>query len=267
MENTYLLNGRFLHNLNGWTVSDSAVVYSAGDGDDHYGVAVLPTGNKSIEQVFNVDMIRSFVLHVAVKAVGAALTAGQAVIVIEDGNGNTVTTLDLVAGTADTWVETTYSIGLAQGTAYTLRVKNVNAAGDVKIDDLWLWFVPITRAEISVRVASKLGTLASDQGYTTTASGALTEGSYTHAIDAALRNVGAIDDDTGQIDIRYLDEWTTQSAINYTENEILLQLQSVFSSLVDVSIGPYSESYSQLKKNVDEMLANAKKLPPVILRR
>ena len=142
-EHTYLINGRFLHNLNGWTVSDAAVVYSAGDGDDHYGVAVLPTGNKSIEQAFGVEGIRVQAIHVSVMAVGAGLTPGQCTLVVEDGAGNTVTTQNL-SGTADTWTENTISVGLGEGTTYTLRVTNISAAGDVKIDDVWIWFVPLT---------------------------------------------------------------------------------------------------------------------------
>ena len=144
-ENTYLLNGRFLQNLNGWTVNDPAVVYSAGDGDDHYGVAILPTGGKSIEQAFGVQGVRLFTLHISVKAVGAVLTAGQATLSIVDGNGNTVVTANLVAGTADTWIETTYQYGLAEGTTYTLRITNVNATGNIKVDDLWLWLQLIKR--------------------------------------------------------------------------------------------------------------------------
>ena len=46
-----LINGKFLHNLNGWTPS-AGVTYSAGDGDDNYGVAVLPVGGKHLARVF-----------------------------------------------------------------------------------------------------------------------------------------------------------------------------------------------------------------------
>lgn len=254
MDNTYLLNGRFLHNLNGWTVNDPSVVYSAGDGDDHYGVAILPTGNKSIEQGFGVEGVRLFTLHVAVKSVGAALTAGQATLIIEDGDGNTVVTSNLVAGTADTWTETSYTFGLAEGTTYDLRFTNVSAAGNIKIDDLWLWFVPLTRAEIAARVHSKLGRLATDRSLSTTPAGALTEGSYTYSVDAGLRSVGAIDPDTGLPDVRYLDEVTIQTALSYVEKQMLEQLQKDYAVEVDTSTGPYSQSLSQKRQAIDDIL-------------
>ncbi len=253
-ENTYLLNGRFLHNLNGWTVSDSAVVYSAGDGDDHYGVAVLPTGNKSIEQDFGVLGTKLFTVHIAVKAVGVALTAGQATLVIEDGEGNTVLTSNLVAGTADTWIETSYSVGLGEGTTYTLRITNVNATGDIKIDDLSLWFIPLSRAEIATRTHAKLGRMAVDRALSTAVNGVLTEGDYTYAIDAALRSIGAIDPDTGLPDVRYLDEQSIQTALDYTLKEMLEQLQKDYAVEVDTRTGPYQQSLSQKREAIDAML-------------
>lgn len=253
-ENTYLLNGRFLHNLNGWTVSDAAVVYSAGDADDHYGVCVIPTGSKFIEQAFGVIGVRLFSVHISVKAVGAALSAGQATLTIEDGDGNTVVTANLVAGSADTWVETTYTYGLAEGTTYTLRITNVNATGNIKIDDLWLWFVPLTRAEIATRIHAKLGRLATDRSLNTTSSGALTEGSYTYAIDAGLRSVGAIDPETGLPDVRWLDEQTIQTALDYVERQMLEQLQKDYAVEVDTTTGPYSQSLSQKREAIDAIL-------------
>lgn len=255
-ENTYLLNGRFLHSLNGWTVNDPSVVYSAGDGDDHYGVAVLPTGSKSIEQAFGVIGVRIQTLHISVKAIGVTLTAGKCTLVIEDGEGNTVLTQSL-SGTADTWTENTVTIGLAEGTTYTLRITNVNATGDVRIDDLWLWFVPLTRLEMAARIHDKLGRLATDRSLNTTPAGALTEGSYTYAVDAGLRSVGAIDPETGLPDVRWLDEQTVQTALDYIERQMLEKLRTDYAVEVDTSEGPYSQSLSQKREAIEGMLGGA----------
>lgn len=146
MNRNHLINGKFLNNLNGWTPSADAS-YSAGDGDDHYGVAVLPVG-ESIWQEFAVDDTRLQSVHISVKAVGASLSGSQATLLIEDGDGNTVVSQNL-SGTADTWTETTYTFGLVEGTNYRATITNASAGGDIKIDDIWIWFVPITRAQVA----------------------------------------------------------------------------------------------------------------------
>jgi len=255
-ESNFLLNGRFLHNLNGWTVSDAAVVYNAGDADDHYGVCVLPTGNKSIQQDFAVIGVRTFTVHLSVKAIGANLSGSNATLVILDGDGNTLVTQNL-SGTADTWTENTFNFGLAEGTTYSFVVENNNASGDVRIDDLWLWFIPLTRLQMAERVYAKLGRLATDRSLSTTPSGSLTEGSYTYAIDAALRFVGAIDPDTGLPDVRWLDEQTVQNALNYVERQMLEQLQKDYAVEVDTQTGPYQQSLSQKRDAITEMLGGS----------
>ncbi len=90
-----------------------------------------------------------------------------------------------LTGTADTWTEQTFTFGLTEGTTYQIKLINNSAAGNVKIDDVWLWWVPMTRAAIATRVHTKLARLATGRGYATTPAGALTEGSYTYAIETA----------------------------------------------------------------------------------
>src|SRR5262245_23364332 len=109
-EPTYLSNGRFLHDLGGWNAISAA--YSAGDGDDHYGVAALTTGGGYVSQQFSVDGTKSFTVHLSVKAVGSSLSGGQCQLVITDGSANAVVTQNLT-GTVDTWTEQTYTYGLA----------------------------------------------------------------------------------------------------------------------------------------------------------
>lgn len=251
-ENTFLLNGRFLHNLDGWTASGGAS-YDAGDADEHYGVCILPVGG-SISQDFAVIGVRRFTLHVAVKAT-AALSSGQCTLSIVDGSGNTVVSVSLSGGTA--WTENEFTYGLAEGTTYTLTISNVSAAGNVKVDDIWLWHIPVTRAQIAESVHHKLGRLALDRGLTTSPSGTLTEGSYTYAIDAALRFIGAIDPDTGSPSVRWVDEQSAQTVIDATEKQMLEQLRLDYVVEVDTSTGPFSQQLSQKAKTLDEILSGS----------
>lgn len=123
----------------------------------------------------------------------------------------------------------------------------------------------MTRAEIAARVHAKLGALATDNSLTTTPSGALTEGSYTYAVDDGLRAVGAFDETTGAPDVELLDVFYISAVQDYTLYNMLLQLQSSTAALVDTTVGPYSQSLSQKKSNIDAALKNMV-LRPVIFK-
>lgn len=250
-ERTRISNGRFQNDLNNWDVSGA--VYSAGDGDGHYGVAVLETGGDYIEQDFSVPDARTYTLFCAVKAAGSDLSGSQATIRIVDGDGNTVITINL-SGTADTWTDNTNSVGLIPGTTYTIRFTNASAAGDVKIDDAWLWFVPITRANLAAKVNRKLARLASERSLSITASGAQTEGDYTDAVETGLRTVGAINPETGEPDIRYLDPDDVQTCLDMIEREMLEYLENDYSVLVDTTVGPERQNLSQISQRIGEKL-------------
>lgn len=250
MENTYIVNGRFYHNLNGWTVS-GGVLYSAGDGDDHYGVAVLPTGGSAV-QSFGVIGAKSFTLHLSVKC-ASHLSANEATVVITDGDGNTVKTTSLT-NTDGFWTDNNITVGLVEGTTYEITITNVSSPDDVKIDDVWLWYIPVTRAEIATRVSAKLGRLGSDRSLSTTASGDLTEGDFTYAIDAGLRSVGAIDPETDLPDVRWLDGETVKGAIDTVTKEMLSQLALDYAVEVDSTIGAHSESRSQKYAAITKMI-------------
>ena len=251
-ERNHLTNGRFLQNLSGWTAVDA--VYNAGDGDEHYGVAVLSVGGH-ISTTFALSKTRLYSIHLAVKG---ALSAAQAQLIITDGSGNTVKTVSLT-GAADAWTDNDITAGLATGTTYTIKVINNSASGAIKIDDIWLWFVPMTRSAMAARVHAKIGRLATERSYSTTLSGALTEGSYTYAIDAGLRSVGAINPETGQVDIRYLDEESLQTALDFIEKEIIEQLQRDYSVEVDIRVGQRQESLSQISKILSETSSGTSK--------
>lgn len=247
IERSYIYNGRFLHSLDNWNASDAS--YSAGDGDDHYGVAVLATGGGHVSQQFTVGGAKRYTIHLAVKAIGSGLSGGQATLTITDGAGNTVATQNLT-GTADTWTEQTFTLGLADGTTYTMTITNTSAAGDVRLDDVWLWYVPLTRANIATRVHTKLGLLASDRSLSTTASGSLTEGDYTYAIDQGLRSVGAINPLTDEPDVRWLTTASLDTLMAQVEAAMLERLQRDYATMTDITVGQRSESLSQIAKAI-----------------
>ena len=260
-ERNHLLNGRFEHDLDNWTAVSA--VYSAGDGDDHYGVATI-SQNGYIEQDFSIDYTRLHSIHIAVKA-ATTLTAGQLTLLITDSDGNTVT-LQSLSGTAATWTENTIDVGLAAGSNFTIRITSTLAT-DIKVDDIWLWHVAMTRAAIATRVHTKLGRLATERSYNTTAAGALTEGSYTYAIDNALRKVDAIDEDTALPDIRWLDDSDLPTMLDTVEQEMIEQLQRDYAVEVDIRVGQRSESLSQISKSLSEMTTKDAKTGRVIVKK
>jgi hypothetical protein len=160
---------------------------------------------------------------------------------------------DLVAGAADAWAENSFSVGLAPGTTYILRLTNVGAAGDVKVDDVWLWWVPVTRASLSSRVHTKLGRLASERSLSTTPSGILTEGDYTYGVDAGLRSVGAINPETDEPDVRWLEAGMLDTVLEAIEMEMLERLQRDFAVETDISLGSRSESRSQIAGAIEKL--------------
>jgi hypothetical protein len=247
-ERNRLSNGRFLHDLDNWTASDAA--YSAGDGDEHYGVAVLEVGGGYVEQDFTVPNVRRYTLHLSVKAVGAVLSGSQATARIVDGDGNTVTTKDLV-GTADLWTENVFTLGLAPGTTYTLWVTNASASDDVKVDDVWLWWVPMTRAQMAQRVHTKLGRLATERSLSTAVD-------YDYAIEAGLRQVGAINPETDLPDVRYLGAGLVDTVLDMIEREMLERLRRDYAVEVDIQAGPHRESLSQISRALGEMTGEGK---------
>ncbi len=251
IERNLLSNGRFLQDLSNWDAVNA--VYSAGDGDDHYGVAVLSPSGGYIKQTFSVMHTRLHTLHVSIKPLTAFLAANGCTVLITDGNGNTVYSGSLTGATANVWEENNVEVGLATGTTYTLQITNVNHAYSVRIDDVWSWYVPMTRAAIADRIAAKLGRLATERSLSTTTSGALTEGSYTYSIDAGLRAVGAINPETGLPDARYLEPGSLQTALDTIEKQMIEQLQRDYAVETDIRVGQRSESRSQIAKILGEM--------------
>lgn len=252
-ERSLLDNGRFLSDLGGWDVVGTAE-YQVGDGDEHYGVAALLVAGDAVAQDFAAPYARQYTLHLSLKC-ASAITAGQVTAVITDDEGNTVKTITPMAEAA-TWTESETAIGLTPGHTYTLTITHVSAAAAVKVDDVWIWAVPMTRAQLATRVADRLGQLATDRSLSLTAAGALTEGDYTYAVDAGLRQIGAVDEETDLPDVRWLTAATVNAALDAIEREMLETLRRDYAALVDIRVGPHDEKLSQTAQALDRLVAS-----------
>ena len=258
-ERSLLTNGHFYHRLDGW-IAAAGAVYSAGDGDAQYGVVEMPVG-ASIRQAFAVDRARRYTLHLATKA-------GAATVTITDGDGSALPGQP-APGAADVWTESSLTFGLAPGTTYTLTVSNAGA-GTILVDDLWLWWVPKTRLDLAGIVARKLGALATDAELSSSAFDGQSEGSYTDAIDAALRSVGAIDPESDTPDIRGLTAGLLDSALQQIERGMLERLQRHYATFVDTKEGPLDQKLSQIGaalKSFTGGSAGGGRGGPVVVRR
>lgn len=247
-ERTYLTNGQFLHDLTDWDVTGAT--YSAGDGDAHYGVAQLAVG-QAIAQDFAVDYVRAHTLALALKC-SAPVTAGQVTVVIEDEDGNVLTTLQPTCA-ANAWRTNDWTLGLASGTTYTITITNVGAGAAIKLDDIWLWPLLMTRAGMAQRIHTKLGRLATERSLSLTPNGAYTEGDYTLAIEVALRRAGAVNPETDQADARWLDSANVDTALETAEREMLERLQRDYAVETDISVDGRSESRSQIREALEAL--------------
>ena len=250
-ERSLINNGRFTVQLSGWTPVGSPS-YLPSDGDAHYGMASLANGD-SIGQTFGVGRARSYTLHLAVKATGT-LVAADATVTIKNSDGDTVLSEDL-SGNASGWSGNNFAVGLGSG-SYEIVIANASDK-TVKIDDVWMWFVPITRAGLADRVHAKLGSLATDKDLGVGPDGELSEGDYTYAVDAGLRQAGAINPETDEPDIRYLETTDIDTVLDLVEMEILEKLHREYATSVDLSIGPRSENRSQTAKMLERLVSGS----------
>ena len=248
MKYNHLTNGRFEHDVDGWSLSGAS--YLANDGSDHFGMAVLAQ-DEYIEQAFSVLGARLYIVHAALKSSGA-IVSGDVTFLITDGKGNTVLTWEPDVPYPDYWIEVERRAGFVMGTTYTLRITN-NQAEDVKIDDIWIWAPALSRREVAIRVHEKLGALAQgDVNLNYAAQIGKGEGDYTFAIDGGLRQIGAIDEVTNLPEIRAIDVSSVDLLIDAVEKEMVERIENEYITKVDLRVGPHSESFSQIGKALRE---------------
>ena len=264
-ELSYLSNGRFDNELDSWQIeAGSPAIVRAGGYQSHNHLS-LPAG-ANLSQSFSVAGSRQYILHIAVKSADLDNFVGFVVSILDDSPA-AVESLSPAAGMANQWEPQRFPVWLNSGVTYTIELDNSGGAGEVFVDTLWLWLVPLSRRQMAEMVHSKLGSLASDLSYSTSPTGDTPEGHYSNAIDEALRAIGAINPVTGFPDERWIAPAQIQSLLNLIERAMLERLQYEYATQVDVKAGPISESLSQKGAAITAMLSGDGQTGPVVSRR
>jgi hypothetical protein len=114
--------------------------------------------------------------------------------------------------------------------------------------------LPISRAQIAAQLAASLAELVADAGLSSTPSSIGPEGDYTYAIDEALRQIGAVNV-YGDADVTQLLASEVNDVLDAAQTALLRRLRSKYALETDVTLGPRSESRSQIAGSIDEMLS------------
>lgn len=234
-----LLNGRFYGNLNDWA-GDGAFDRSLGY--PRQGCVALDAG-ENISQEIGLSEDALYTLHFFYRlASGATLTVKYG-----------ATTLMQLTGTADVWHEGVTVFALDAGANDSIQFVASSAAAYVDACTLMYGGLAISRAEIAGRVHARLTALAADAGLGTSASSAGDQGSYSAAIDEALRAVGAMGR-YGEPDVTELGLEHINAVIDATQSAILGQLQATYALATDVTLGPQRENRSQIISNISKLM-------------
>ena len=159
------------------------------------------------------------------------------------------------AGTASQWNEAVmvFALDASASDALTLSA----SGGTVYVDTVTLTTgIAISRGALAVTVAARLGGLATGASLTTTPSASGPNGSYSAAIDEALRSLGAVNS-WGDPDITTLDYGQVNDATEAAVTALLQTLRSTYALRTDVSLGPRRESFSQIAASIDAMLSGS----------
>lgn len=175
-----------------------------------------------------------------------------------DGASLTVTygaISQVFTGTSGQWNEAVmvFALDASANDALTLSA----SGGTVYVDTVTLTTgIAISRAALATTVAARLGGLATDASLTTTPSASGPNGSYSAAIDEALRSLGAVNS-WGDPDITTLDYGQVNDATEAAVTALLQTLRSTYALRTDVSLGPRRESFSQIAASIDAMLSGS----------
>lgn len=234
-----ITNGRFDGDLNNWYFDDAVAIPNGGKNE--LGCVRINDGG-FISQLFSIPVTRKYMLHIAVRS-DSAIT-GKARVRIEDNRGGAHTrSFDLTTSKAGEWQEYVWEFGIGQGNFKLVIESDVDG---VEVDDVWLWNVFISRSQIAAQVADRLGAVATQFRYSTTPSWGKPEGSYTLAIDSALRSVQATNIWDGSPDIRWLKANAVDDVVEAATAYMLNRASMDASILTDISAGGRTESYSQI---------------------
>lgn len=239
---TLLLNGLFAGNLAYWTGTGGI---NRTLGYPRLGCVQLDAG-ESIEQQVGVSADALYTLHYFYRlATGATLTAGYGSVTQQ----HTGTPLDA-------WREGVLVFALDASENDSVAFNSSGAACYVDTVTLLSWALPVTRLQLATMIAASLRGLATDAALSSTATGDKPEGDYSQAIDEALRSLGAVglfgDPDVTRLTARQIND-----AVEAGRSSMLQFLRSDYALRTDVTLGPRSESLSQIASSIDEMIAGA----------
>lgn len=132
------------------------------------------------------------------------------------------------------------------------------AGGTVYVDAVTLMGggLPTTRRDLATRIAARLAELATDAGLSSAASGDSPEGDYSAAIDEALRALAATNR-WGDPDVTCLAARNVNDVLEAAHGAMLQRLRAKYALQTDVTLGPRSESRSQIAGSIDAMLSGS----------
>lgn len=235
-----LYNGRIENDLANWDIT-GAVVYDPAQGSTFLGSAFVPAG-ATLAQDFGVGEGRTFTLDYKAKAA----VAGS--ITVEIGRDASTVVWSRTDTAVTRWQSYSHQIGLPYGT-YWLRF---SADVDMHMDDVSLAHIYKSRVELAQIIHTRLGVLATSANITDPCT-ALDD--YNDALDAGLRGAGALYQ--GVPDIRLVDASTVDAVLDGIELAMLQKLHRYWSTKTDFSLGPRSESISQVTAAIDRLIGTA----------
>lgn len=237
-----LVNGGFSRGLYLW---EGGATIERSLGYPRLNCARLADG-QSLSQAVGISPEAYFTLHYFYRlTTGATLTVGYGAVTQEHSG----TPLDV-------WREGILAFSVETGESNG-SVEMSAAGGVAYVDSIALLggALPISRGAIASEVAKRIPTLAAEKNLSTAPSADGPEGSYSSAIDEALRANGAVTS-WGDVDVTLLAPGNVNDVIEAALKSSLQLLRSMFALDVDVTLGPRSESLSQRAKSLNEMLGD-----------
>lgn len=238
-----LRNGDFSRGLYEWT-GDGTI--SRALGYPRLNCAELTAG-QSLRQAQGISQEQLYTLHYFYRvASGATLTVGYGAV-----------TQTHTGAPFDVWREGVLVFAVEAGESNG-NVELAASGGTVRVDTVTLMAggLPKSRRELATEVAGRIVDIATDAGLDADATASGPEGDYSAAIDEALRAVGATNT-WGDPDVTVLPALKINDVIEAARVAILQRVRGKYALETDVSLGPRSESRSQIASSLDEMLAGS----------
>jgi hypothetical protein len=229
-----IYNPRFRSSeLSGWN-SEGSPEYVPDDGHAGLGCVRFDGDGDALEQPLRLPEPLTYTISVWAKGSGTATLALR-------NKDDAVAYTTTISGGGAGWTETETAVQLP-AEQFDFRLER--ASGVVLVDDVSLAHVPATRAELATLAEDRLSDLATEFSLSTGRDGDLTEGDYTHAISAALRTLGMVNE-WQDPDVRCMDPGDVDRVVKQIEEEMLPVLHNkALLRTESYSLGPLTERKS-----------------------